>query len=608
MVAAAVLAASCSRSAIVPPPFEVERSSPRLDANAPPVLLNDALTVYFSAPVQPLSITSDSVTLVDEAGHLVPGSLDIGSNWVTFLPIAPLTPTLDDGSFRPGASYQLLLAGSPRPDAIRSADGRRLLTTRALPVRIAGRDEAPPGLPAPLRPPPTGADLPFLLAATDPQFLQIPADSPRLQLHFTLPVLPQSAVPAAFDVLLLSELAPLVPRSVRVLTSRLDRFPGSTVEVDLGVRPRRADDRGTVALRVGDAVSITVKQGPQALRDLSGASVLPAPHQFWGVVAGEDVALVEWPHADDGFEVDDGLVPGFEARRGSIRPRVREEAGDGSLGVFQPRADVVLRPGVPFDRGDGTVVVSTGNEFRFQAIDIPPGVQVILDAGPGAIRLRSLAAVRIRGSLVVRAPGVPLPVLPGQLLPVRELIENVPACIVAAGDIHVLGSVRAEAPALAEHTSLLLASAGAIELDAQLPFHTLLAFEDGGGDATNSGIRGARGQALVVPTTFTYGVPAGAEFEVRGHLPWRQLPADHDGGVLQLRGASAGLQVAWQFAPPDAVRRDRPDLAVGRVGRWSPATDRTPIGVPASSFVRFELRATVGRQLPQLERLRLVAR
>ena len=147
-----------------------------------------------------------------------------------------------------------------------------------------------------------------------------------------------------------------------------------------------------------------------------------------------------------------------------------------------------------------------------------------------------------------------------------------------------------------------------IELDAQLPFHTLLAFEDGVGEAANSSIRGARGQALVVPTTFTYGVPAGAEFEVRGHLPWRQLPADHDGGVLQLHGASAGLQVAWQFAPPDAVRRDRPDLAVGRVGRWSPATDRTLIGVPASSFVRFELRATVGRHLPQLERLRLVAR
>jgi hypothetical protein len=608
MAAVAALPCACSRSPVAAPPFEVVRTSPRLESGATPVLLNDALTIYFSAPIHPLSVTTDSVTLVDEAGHLVPGTLAVGSNWVTFQPIPPLSPTLDDGSFRPGAAYRLLLAGSPRPDAIRAADDRRLSSTRALPVRIARRDEAPPGLPAPLRPP--GVDLPFLLRAPDAQFLQIPANAPRLQLHFTQPVLPPSAVPAAVDVMLLSELCPLVPRSVRVLTSRLDEFPGSTIEVDLGPRPRRADGSGEVVLGAGDVISITVRQGPQALLDLSGAAVLPG-QQFWGVVAGDDLALIEWPQGGEVFEADGGMVPGFEVHQGAIRPRVRVEAGDGSLGVFRPRADLVLRPGVPFDRGDGTVVVSRGNEFPFQAIDIPADVHVVLDAGPGAIVLRSLADVRIRGRLSVRAPSAPLPAAPGQLVPVRDLIANTPASIVAAGNVLVDGPILAAAAAIPEHTPLLLASAGAIELAAPVPFHTLLAFEDAGlGGAEHTGVRGPRGQALLVPALFTYGVPDGADFAVRGVSPWRQLPADRDGGVIQLRGPAADLQVAWQVAPPDAVRSDRPDLAVGRVGRWNVAADRAVLGAAASSFLRFELsaRAVSGRPLPRLDGLRLVSR
>jgi hypothetical protein len=213
--------------------------------------------------------------------------------------------------------------------------------------------------------------------------------------------------------------------------------------------------------------------------------------------------------------------------------------------------------------------------------------------------------------LSVRAPSAPLPAAPGQLLPVRDLIANTPASIVAAGDVHVLGPITAESAAIPEHTPLLVASAGSIELAATVPFHTLLAFEDAGhGGSERTGVRGPRGQALLVPAVFTYGVPVGADFPVRGVSPWHQLPGDRDGGVLQLRGAATELQVAWQVAPPDAVRGDRPDLAVGRVGRWNVATDRSVLAAAANSFVRFELsaRATSGRPLPQLDGLRLVGR
>ena len=45
---------------------------------------------------------------------------------MTYSPDPPLQPSLDDGSFQPGATYQLHIAGNPRPDGVRSADGARL--------------------------------------------------------------------------------------------------------------------------------------------------------------------------------------------------------------------------------------------------------------------------------------------------------------------------------------------------------------------------------------------------------------------------------------------------------------------------------------------------
>ena len=600
------LVIACSRTPPATAPFTIDRTWPRLGAEAAPLLLNDAVTVYFSAPIQPLTVTSDSVALVDADNNRVPGALQMGSNWVTFQPQPPVSATLDDGSFRPGASYRLLLAGMPRPDAIRATDGRRLSNSIALDLQVAGLDQAPNGLPLPLRPP--GVDLPFLLADVP---LQLPASSPRAQLHFTLPVLPTSVTPGAFEVLLLREgdLQPLAVRSVRLLTSRLDEFPGSTIELDLGARARTSDGRGEVELRSGDYISISLRQGATALRDLAGTTVLPA-QEFLGVVAGSEVALAEWPNDGDAFSAEDGMVPGFEALHGLLRPRVRTEAGDGSLGVFRPRADLVLQPGVPFDRGDGTLVVSRGTTFPFLAIDVPAGVHVVLDAGTATMQLLAVGGVRIRGRVTVRGPTATLPAVRGQSLPVAALIDQTPVSIVAAGSIAVSGPIVTEQPAAADRTHLLLASAGGIELAAAVPFQTLLALEESAGGTERGRLRGPRGQSIVLPTTFTYGLAAGAELTVRGLTPWRQLPADCEGGVVSLEGAAPELQVAWQFAPPDPVRRDQPDLAVGRAGRWNVAADRSLVAVAPGSFVRFEFSAKVrsGRPLPRLDQLRLLAR
>ncbi len=603
-----VLAAACSRGASAPAPFAIVRTSPPLGAQAEPLLLNDAITVYFSADVLPVSVTGDSVTLVDADGRGVPGTLRVGANWVSFHPVPPVTAELDDGSYRPGASYRLFVAGSPRPDAVRAADGRRLAAAAAFDVRIAAADRPPAGLPAPLRPPAT--DLPLLLRGADvPQ--QLPADEPRLQLHFTQPLLPTSVTPDAFEITLLTPLDELVPRRVRVVPSRLDALHGSTVEIDLGAWPTRARGGPAAPLAPGNLVCVQLRAGAASLRDYAGNEPLPAGPQFWGVVAGDTVALAAWPADDDPVLVDEALGCGFEVGGGMIRPRVRVEAGDGSLGVFRPRRDVTLRPNEPFDRGDGTLVLSRGSEFPFAAFDVPRGVTVRVDASGSPVQLLACGSVHVAGRLELLGASRPLPRPLSRQQPVRELLHLAPVAIVAAGDVTIDGAVAAAALPADDTTTLLVAAAGAIdlrELAGDLPFHTLLARETTG--ERGGGILGVRGQSLVLDAAFTYGVPAGADFTVRGTTAWRQLPLDRDGGVVHLVQASPGLQVSWQSAPPDPVRHSEPDLSIGRVSRLQPVAGGTTIAVAAGAFVRFTLHARVraGDVLPRLAELRLCDR
>ncbi|MFM1873876.1 MAG: hypothetical protein RL398_3298, partial [Planctomycetota bacterium] len=159
----AASSAACHRSP--PPEFRVASTSPILGEHADPLLLNDSITVHFAVPIAGLSVTEESFAVLDRDGRRVPGTLRTGSHWVSFVPDPPLSPTLGDGSFAPGEQYELRIAGMPRPDAVRAADGRRLAEAVSLPFRAAARDEVPIGLVAILRPP--AGDLPLLLHAKE---------------------------------------------------------------------------------------------------------------------------------------------------------------------------------------------------------------------------------------------------------------------------------------------------------------------------------------------------------------------------------------------------------------------------------------------------------
>ncbi|MBL9079834.1 MAG: Ig-like domain-containing protein [Planctomycetes bacterium] len=595
----AAAAAGCWRNSPEPVPFEVARTSPALGTEAAPLLLNDSITVYFSAPVQPLSVTEDSVTVLDEAGRQVRGALRVASNWVTFEPEPPLAADLRDGSFRPGATYRLQLAGSPRPDAIRSVDGRRLAAAKVWSIPIAATGP----LLRPLAP-----DVPFLLRLPDlPQ--PVPMDAPRLRLHFTQPLLPSSVLPESVQVRLLRNLEVLVPRSVRVLTTpRIDPYPGCTLEVDLGSQPRLAAG-GTLALAKGDFVSVELVAGASALTDYSGTPVLPGSVQWWSIAEGGSLALAEWPAGEKTFAGDDALAPCFEVRGGAVRPRVRVEAGDGALGAFRPTRDTVLRPGEAFDRGDGTLVQSRGDDFPFTVFEVPAGVTVTVDATNGPARILVCGGARIAG--VLQLVGKPAPLrVHGIETPAAELLASAAVALLAAGDLYVHGAIRCEPSTSLELSPLTLLTAGRMHLRGELPFHTLLAIETPTVGESVPGIDGPRGQTVVASATFTYGVPPGADYRVHGWTPWRQLPPDRDRGTLRLVDPLPGLLVAWQAAPADPLTDDRPDARAERQSQPQPVRDGDLVVASPGSFVRVALEAQVrgGQPLPSVREIRLLDR
>jgi len=588
----AFAAPGCTRSAPSPVAFEVVRVAPAVGDGAEPLLLNDSLTVYFSDSVQQLSVTPESVVLVDERGHRVPGSLRAGSNWVTFLPIVPIAPDLGDGSFRPGATYRLTLVGAPRPDALRASDGRRLAGPRAFDVKIAPRDHRAPGLVAPLRP--VAEDLPFVVRPVNvPQV--VAADSPRLRLHFTLPVLPASVATNAFDVRFAPNGERIRPRSVRVVRSRADEFDGSTVEIDLGALPGLE----------GTWLSVVVVPD-SGLVDYAGRPPLPSGTEYWSVVPGSSIALAEWPSAEETtFADDDVLAPCFEVRSGIVRPRVRVEAGDGSLGLFRPQRDTTLRAGVPFDRGDGRQVVSTGNSFPFSAIDVPAGVRVVVDAASGPVQLLACGGVRIAGEVEIVGGAARVDVRPFRSVAVSELLASANVAIVAGGDVRVEGAVGSRDANIGGGSPLTIAAAGCMHLGGALPFNTLLAFEEGNPRA----ISGPSGQVLRTPTTFTYGAAPGLDLVVRGYSGWRLVPVDRDAGVIRLSGADRDLLVGWQVASPDPLRAGRPDVPATGLARPQRVADGDVLSVTPGGWVRVQLEARVtADSAPAVQDVRLVDR
>ena len=611
LLAALDLAAGCSRQAPAPAPlrFEVLRVAPSAGAgpegSAAELFLNQEVTIRFSQAVDRLSITEDTVRITDERGLRVRGALRTAAQTVTFVPVAPLTAALDDGTFKPGCGYQLEIAGFPRASAVRSASGAILDCSLVRRFRAVAADHKPSPL---LR-----AEISPFGFALDGSALGMAAGSRVLRLYFHEPPLPTTVTPDAFKVYRAPAAGEggfeeVAPRGARlkvhdkgyarlwVVELEFDRPPVSEpgcfcVELvgDEGRVLRDANGHPPRLLVTKDDRSIELKE-------VVGLPLVVKVHP------GERVPLLRETFGPGTVLRD--VAPGavkFEARNGRAVPLVRTQAGDGGLGVFAPRGPIDLVPGQPFDRGDGLFVSSAADGvFDFLGVFIPRGVTVRVHAGPERrVLLRACSSIRIEGELVV------VGTRPGRWreeateASAQSVIDAAGAALLAGGDILALGQIRHE-PAAGDESAgspLTLLCGGGLLLGGRIPAHTVLATEVGGQVAGT-----AQGGPIRVTVAPMDSAP-GTRLEAAAVTEWRPVPNALEGAVeVELGGAAEGVRVEMQVALPDPSNPARPAEDDGVLGAPVPVPLLSPLAIPPAGFVRFFLRGVVepGRPPPSL--------
>ena len=594
-----------------PPDFEVTHILPQRQSDggsADPLYLNQEVTVRFSARVDPLSVTDDTVRMTDAQGRVVKGRLRVQSHSVTFEPVAPLDPGLGDGSFRPGQEYRLEVAGYPRAATVRSAAGG------FLEAGVVRRFRA---LPAEHQPSPllhTRVGPGFSL---EEEMLEIAQDSQQLRLHFYEPPFPATVTPEAFELCYYQdgEAVQFRPRSAKLhrFAGSLTELPGWMVELDLGryvsgsafvVRLSGEPDAALRNYR-GELPTRLVRGRDQEVR------IEPAVGQ-WMVVdvhPGERVPLVR-----EDFRRGTQLQPlrlgavGFEAREGSAVPLYRSVAGTGELGVFMPAKSLELEPGRRFDRGDGTMVSTERPVFDFLDFVIPRGVRVVVRSrSDEPLQIRSVGRIEIEGELVFESTPW------GQNLRTHEesptyVSQVAGALLVAGGDVRIRGRVSHAPPGSQQRgrssSPLTVLSGGSVGLyGGTLPERTYLAVE-GDGRVRGETLGGLWRVVHVAPTFDE--LPAHAGWDAAAATRWYPIPRNRFGRIdVELGDLRGELDVQVQVALPDPSNPSRPGDAE-LVPVSLPLTE--PLSVPPGAFVRFllEARGSAGQPMPSVGSISVV--
>jgi hypothetical protein len=598
------VAASCGDAPPAAAAFAVRHVVPAVGGGESPMLfLNQPILVYFSDPIDPLSVTGDSFRVTDDRGHAVKGTLRVTTHSVSFQPDPPLRADLSDGSFKPSTGYRLEVIGFPRPSGVRSLDGRvldRSVAAEFRTVSAAGGE----GLGTPFLPEAT--DAPFALRR---EFLKMAADSSTLELSFSRPLLPGTVRPAAFEIYRVragrQEPERLAVVAARATSLPRDPLPGCSVLLSFAERP----------VVFGDHLFVRLAVGADALCDYGGepvgdaASALSVP-----VLAGERVPIVELSMLD-GEEIPPFSVGvlGFEKRAGRLVPRVRREAGTGRLGSFAPRESTTLYPGQPFDRGDGVVVRPNGGVFDFVDIRIPAGVEVVVRGGEEHdVLLRACGSIRIDGALVLDGTFLGQAQEPGAQRRTDELLEDACVSLLAGADLYIDGSIRHQ-PSQHDRdrgvSPVTLMCGGKLVFGraAAIPPQTVLAAEGGWRQMSAS----VSSHAVPVVAWMTPAMPDAIDVQAAAATSWVALPQSYVGAVQPwVHDARGAVQVWIQIADSDPLDPTRPhDDPAALAAPIALPLDRT-LFAPTGGFVRFLLRASVASNapLPSLESLAVFAR
>src|SRR5688572_19047640 len=131
--------AGCAPGRPEPRPLAVLQASP--ESGAAGVFLNERVQIDVSRPLDPASLHARSARVVDSFGRPARGQWTVQGARLTFTPDPVLSAALDDGGYRPGETYRVELAGFPRPDGLRAADGAPLERSAAWQFRVVHPDD-----------------------------------------------------------------------------------------------------------------------------------------------------------------------------------------------------------------------------------------------------------------------------------------------------------------------------------------------------------------------------------------------------------------------------------------------------------------------------------
>jgi hypothetical protein len=346
------------------------------------VALNEELLFYFSSELERSSVTHGSVRILDEDGNSVPGELSVRGNALSFHPVLPREPHLNDGGFRPGRRYQAQLGGFPRPDGLRSKSGAVLSASLLLGFQTVEVGKGPlfldPGR-GPFRLLPRGRP-------AGPMLFEL--EGGQIVLEHGEALDPTSVPASRFELVRygpgVREAGAPIPVAPRLVVNRRDH-------AELLVEPLQSSSSALAPLAPGTYFLTLVGRD---LRTLGGRQVEPG----WNYLQLNPVPRLD---LDPSSLAEDPVLGCSGAAQAvplqGLRLRFPAAAGMGSAGEVE-----LERPPEVFDVHATRLVV-------------PPDRGVDLSAIVGPVVLRSQTRLEVQGRLIRRGRGSPDQPMIGEL-------------------------------------------------------------------------------------------------------------------------------------------------------------------------------------------------